>query len=154
MFKYIFIRIENILLIIPAVAGYLFAMFFHDNYCNVLIFDSHFLISHLEATTFWIIILFIPYIMHYAIRKRKKGNLIIALLHIVPTLSIVIFFPFLYYKVPLILDQWHHLTMPPPLYEKWQTITFYANMMWITLILIQLLFFIYGFSILYKKEVK
>ena len=152
MRKKLFLRIENLLWLVPAVAGYIFAIFLPEKYCDVLIFGSHFLISHFEATFYWIVILLFPYIMHYALRMRNKGNEVVAIVHIVLTLGIILAFPFVYSSAPLILDQWHHLTLPPPMYDKWQSISYAANIMWSVLVTVQLAFFIYGFIVLFSKE--
>jgi hypothetical protein len=152
MKKDLILRVENLLLIVPAIAGYLFALSFPENYCNVLLFDSHFLISHIEATIAWMIVLMIPFIMHYVLRAYKKDNIIIASLHVALTLIIVLVFPFLYNSAPLILDQWHHLTLPPPMYDYWQKITRIADVLWIMLGTIQIAFFVYGFIVLFKKD--
>jgi len=146
-----FLRVENLLWLVPAVAGYLFAIFLPDKYCDVLIFGSHFLISHFEASFYWVVILLFPYIMHYALRKTNKGNPLVEIAHIALTLALVLGFPFLYNSAPLILDQWHHLTMPPPMYEKWESISYTADIMWSALITVQLAFFIYGFIVLFTK---
>ena len=148
MKKNLILRIENLLLIVPAIAGYFFAIFLPDNYCNVLLFDSNFLISHFEAAIAWTIVLSIPYLMHYALRVCKKMNPIIATIHITLTLFIVLAFPFLYNTAPLILNQWHHLTLPPPMYERWQEVSGIADILWIGMIIVQLGFFIYGFVML------
>ena len=119
---------------------------------NVILFDGQFLISHFEAAFYWIIILMFPYIMHYALRMRHKGNQVVEILHVILTLAIILAFPFLFNSTPLIMDQWHHLTLPPPMYDKWQSISYTANIMWVGLITVQLAFFIYGFMILFTKE--
>ena len=147
-----FLRIENLLWLVPATAGYLFAIALPESYCSVMLFDNQFLISHLEATFSWIIILLFPYLMHYALRTQNKRNRTIEAIHIISTLAIVIGFPFLYNSAPLILDQWHHLTVPPPMYERWQNIGNIADIMWIIFVLIQVSFFTYGFFVLFKKD--
>jgi hypothetical protein len=38
------------------------------------------------------------------------------------------------------------------MYEKWEEVTPIANVLWTLLAIIQLLFFVYGFSIFYKKR--
>ncbi|OIR00668.1 hypothetical protein GALL_171930 [mine drainage metagenome] len=154
MLNKIFLRIENYLIIATALVGYSFAIFFPDNYCNVLLFGGHFLISHMEATISWTIVLFIPFIMHYALRKRKKGDSTILASHVIITLLIIFAFPFLFNTAPLILDEWHHLTVPPPMFDQWQDINYYATLMMIALILIQVLFFLYGFIALFTNDNK
>ncbi len=151
MLKKIFLRIENYLIIATVIIGYSFAIFFPDNYCNVLLFDNHFLISHLEATIWWAIVLFIPFIMHYALRKRKKGDATILAAHVIVTLLIIFTFPFLYNTAPLILDQWHHLTVPPPMFDRWENINYYATLLMLGFIIIQFAFFLYGFVALFEK---
>lgn len=152
MLNKIFLRIENYLIIATALVGYSYAIFFPDNYCNVLLFNNHFLVSHMEATISWMIVLFIPFIMHYALRKKKRGDATILASHVILTLLIIFAFPFLFNTAPLILDEWHHLTVPPPMFDRWQDINYYATLMMIAFILIQFLFFIYGFVALFEKD--
>ena len=154
MLKELLYKIENYLWLVPAIAGYIFSILFNENYCNVILFGDNFLISHLEATLYWILILMIPYLMHYTLRGFHLGNPVFKAIHVVGTLVIIVAFPFLYYSSPMIIDQWHRVTVPPPMFDKWETISIYADSMWVIVILLQVFFMIYGITLVLWNRVR
>lgn len=138
-------RIENLLLLGPVIAGYLFTAFLEERDCKVFIGDSALRITHFQATLFWINVLFLPFMLHYILRKKTVFHSSVPFLHVVFTLMIVIVFPFVYESIPAISYRWLDLTTPPPLFEKWESRVHMANFLWLSFLLVQVLFLLYAY---------
>jgi hypothetical protein len=139
-------RVENLLLFFPAITGYCFTALLHEKYCRVFLWNSIFRITHVEAAIFWIIVLFIPFTIHYILRKRTGYRSFIPALHVFLTLLIIVILPFVYNNVPSISYEWMDLTVPPPLFETWEARMHIANTLWQVLLGIQILFFMYAYT--------
>jgi hypothetical protein len=146
------LRFENLLIFLPAVIAYLLCIFADTNYCDVILFNDHYVISHLQAGIFWVSILFIPYTFHYVLKKSGKDNLLIIFLHVCITLSIVFYLPVIYTQLPPVKFEWELLTAPPPAFEKWKTIVAQANLLWQTFIIVQVVFILYAVFVLFSGK--
>jgi hypothetical protein len=147
-----FLRFENLLIFLPPVIAYLLCIFAENQYCDVVLFDNHFIISHLQAGIFWFSILFIPYILHYVLRKTNQSNHFILFLHVVSSLMLIFSLPYIYDKLPPVKSEWKSLTLPPPNFEQWENIIQQANYLWQLFLIVQFVFIIYALTRIFKKR--
>jgi len=144
-FEKLFLRIENLLFLGPAVLACIFIFFREDNYCKVYLFDHYFIVSHFDAGLFWCSCLSPLFLLHYTLRKTKRRNAVIAWIHIIVTLGIVFTLPYVYYQTPFLVEDLRMEFSPTPLYEIWHQKINLANNLWKLLITVQAIFIVYAF---------
>ena len=145
-------RFENFLIFLPPLIAYLLCIFADNQYCDVVLFNNHFIISHLQAGVFWFSILFIPYILHYVLRKKNQSNHFILFFHVISSLMLIFCFPYIYWKLPPVKEEWRNLTLPPPNFEQWENIIQQANNLWQVFLIVQFAFIIYALTRIFKKR--
>ncbi len=146
------IRIENILLLAPFIFLFLLTSLMPNQYIAIIFFETTLWLSPVEATLVCLILVAIPYLMHYALRHTQKGNIILLDLHVAFSFLLICLLPIAYYQVPLISKRWLKDLSTVPVYEKWVDTMRMVTFFWISYITLQVLFLLYTIIMFSRKN--
>jgi len=146
------VRIENLLLFSPFVFLFLLASLLPDLPVSVIFFDENFILSPIEVTAVLMILVLIPYIFHYILRKTNNGNIFILHFHVILSFLLIIFLPIAYYYVPLVPKGWVKSQFPLAVIDKWETTMHFVSIIWITYLVLQSLFIGYCIYLFIERK--
>jgi hypothetical protein len=146
------VRIENLLLLSPFVFLFLLTSLMPDLPVSVIFFDDNIVLSPVEATAVLLILVLIPYLFHYILRKTNNGNLFILHFHVILSFLLIAFLPIAYYNVPLVPKGWVKAQFPLAVIDKWDSTMHVVSVMWITYLVLQSLFIGYCIYLFIERK--
>lgn len=147
------VRIENLLLFSPFVFLFLLTSLMPNQPIPIILMDATFMLSPIEATVICLILVAIPYLFHYALRKTNNGNIFLLDIHVAVSFLLICVLPIAYYQVPIISKSWEKDQFPLPIYEKWEYMMRIVGFLWVSYLVLQAIFISYAIFTFARKKI-
>jgi hypothetical protein len=145
-------RAENLLLLMPFIFLFLISCFLPGQYIVIPFPGEDLPVSQAEITLLWLVLVSVPYLFHYILRKTLKGDKVITGLHLALTILVILILAVTYNEVPLISNNWANALFPLPQYTNWQYAMRLVGFLWQTFLLIQVFFIFYALMVILSKK--
>jgi hypothetical protein len=109
---------------------------------------NFYLFNFFSALVIFLMIIAIPYFIHSYLRKHDLRNIVISWVHIVPTLLLILSIITIYAYAPPIDRTWKNSVLSNPNFLRWLVYNDVAIAIFIALVLVQVIYIIYGLIII------
>lgn len=121
---------------------------------NFIVFNdgNFYLFNFFSALVIFLLIVALPFYMHAYLRQHETRSIVISWLHIVPTLLLILAIITIYAYAPPIEISWRFSTLTNPNFTQWQIYNDVAIALFGTLLIIQVVFLLYGLIKIYQLK--
>jgi hypothetical protein len=146
------VRGEHLLWLTPII--YIWLTSINAPIQNFIVFNdgNFYLFNFFSALVIFLIIVALPFYIHSYLRQHETRSIVISWLHIVPTLLLILAIITIYAYAPPIEISWRLSTLTNPNFTQWQIYNDVAIALFGTLLIIQVVFLLYGLIKIYQLK--
>jgi hypothetical protein len=148
------VRGEHLLWLTPII--YIWLTSINAPIQNFIVFNdgNFYLFNFFSALVIFLIIIAIPFYLHKYLREHEMRSIVISWLHIVPTLLLILTIIAIYTYAPPIERSWRYSPILNPNFSRWQLYNEVAIVLFEVLLLIQVIYLIYGLIKIYLLKLE
>jgi hypothetical protein len=142
------VRGEHLLWLTPII--YIWLTSLNAPIQNFIVFNegNFYLFNFFSALVIFLLVIAIPYFIHRFLRKHDIRSIVISWVHIVPTLLLILSIITIYAYAPSIEISWKNAVLSNPNFMRWVIYNDVALSLFGVLILVQVIYIIYGLIII------
>lgn len=115
---------------------------------------NFYLFNFFSALVIFLVIIALPFYLHSYLREHQLRSIVIAWLHIVPTLLLILTILTIYTYIPPIERSWRNSPILNPNFSRWEVYNSVAIVLFGVLLLIQVIYLIYGWVKIYQQKLE
>jgi hypothetical protein len=121
----------------------------------IVLNDGEFyLFNFFSALIIFLLIVALPFYIHFYLRQHQNRSIVISWLHLAPTLLLILAIISIYAYAPPIEISWRSSPLTNPNFSQWQNYNDVAIALFEVLLFIQVIFLIYGLVKIYELKLE
>jgi hypothetical protein len=148
------VRGEHLLWLTPII--YIWLTSINAPLQNFIVFNdgNFYLFNFFSALIIFLVIVALPFYIHAYLRQHQIRSIVISWLHIAPTLILILAIITIYAYAPPIEISWRFSTLTNPNFTQWQIYNDVAIALFGALLIIQVVFLLYGLIKIYQQKLE
>ncbi|MEI8075790.1 MAG: hypothetical protein WCH78_13655 [Bacteroidota bacterium] len=120
---------------------------------TIVIFNGgkFYLFSYFATAVIFLMIIALPYLLHEYFRENNNRSIVVSWLHILSSLIVMLGILVIITYTPTIDQEWRYYPIQRPDFVRWLVLNDIALGLFVTLILIQITYLIYGLGKLFQR---
>jgi hypothetical protein len=121
---------------------------------TIVVFNDgiYYLLSYFTTAVIFLSVIGLPYFLHKYFRKNKTRSIVVSWMHILSSVIIMFTILLIYTYTPPIDREWRYYPLLRPNFARWRLFNDIAIILFVTLILVQVTYLIYGFGKLFQQK--